>query len=314
MTEHNAYAYWEARQRGEKPTWKDNEPQCGYYRLRRSKDGPWLPVVIMFDEATGFALYVGKDLSDNINRDWRQCAERDVSYLAYSHCFTHGSWPGEAPTSDGRPRDNAGEQSLIEQLAERIALDKEWLDKFPKLETKLQADEAANRKGALGALRAKTDKEREAEKAPHWKECQRIDGEYNPTIKKADPLLKLLQQRIDVFDAEERARAAAAAAIIAATQPTPGPSLTGGGQPPLPSVAEPGVSEAPPPPTRYGTGVGRAVKAKPLPVAFTITDQDAVYQFHRDDPEVIALMQKLAKRCVDAGITCPGVAAQEKAA
>lgn len=43
-----------------------------------------------------------------------------------------------------------------------------------------------------------------------------------------------------------------------------------------------------------------------------IVDQDKVYAFFRDEPEVRDLLHKLAQRCIDSKITCPGVETVEE--
>lgn len=42
-------AWHRAYMRGDRPPQHDADPQCGWYQMRRVKDGPWIPVEIWCD-------------------------------------------------------------------------------------------------------------------------------------------------------------------------------------------------------------------------------------------------------------------------
>ncbi len=41
-----AYAWWRAALAGQRPPMHDGEPQCGFYRRKLVKGGPWVPATI----------------------------------------------------------------------------------------------------------------------------------------------------------------------------------------------------------------------------------------------------------------------------
>lgn len=52
-----AYAWWRSALAGQKPPMHDGDPQCGFYRRKLVKGGPWVPATIYLvseqDEETG---------------------------------------------------------------------------------------------------------------------------------------------------------------------------------------------------------------------------------------------------------------------
>ncbi|WP_296763757.1 hypothetical protein [Sediminimonas sp.] len=53
-SEHDAQAWWRAALRDPKTPRHDGDPKCGFYRMRKRKGGPWLPVEITLDQDVDF--------------------------------------------------------------------------------------------------------------------------------------------------------------------------------------------------------------------------------------------------------------------
>jgi hypothetical protein len=256
------------------PAFYDGQPQCGCYQTRyKNADNP-TPVRIYRDPSGDIIVTVDGIISTNPNKVWLACGRNSVTYEAYQHRIQTGSWPG-AITGIGANNPPADPlDCLILEVGKNI----EWLEHIGEIKTKQQGDEAANRADAIAKLCNQLDAVHKETKAPHWNECKRIDEVYLPSIKKGREVITKLKRAIGKF--------VAASVLVQNLQPTTAPPT-------------------PPPPATFGN-VGRKLTAEVKPTA-KIVDQSKVYLFCQEDPELKTLLQKLAQRALDSGITVPGV-------
>ncbi len=92
-TDADLYAFHAACLRGEHPPVFEDEPQCGFYRMRMIKGGPWVPVKIWclanvedgeLTEDEIMLAVVGRD-QDTLHwrRAWPRCANKPITEDAY---------------------------------------------------------------------------------------------------------------------------------------------------------------------------------------------------------------------------------------
>jgi hypothetical protein len=314
-TDEEFFAYHRAALDGLDPPMVDGKPQGGTYRMRRVKNGPWLPVMIDRDNGRIVIEIDGQTVSESEHaRVWSYCAKNPVEPEDLFYRLDHGAWPGEEapPAAGSQPGHNIADVDLLTQLTDKIESALTWLQSIGTVSNRQHLEAIANRIGSLREAKGKAEKAKEAEVGPLYRTYKAALDKYTRALNSAESAIKTLrkagedyvnaERQREIAAAEEARRAAEAdAARRAPASPNPTPEPT--------NV----VPMTPPPPVKqsFGGVVGRKISTRPKRVA-VVTDQDAVYQFHRADPDVVALLKKLAQRCVDADVTCPGVTIEEQ--
>ena len=282
------YAYWHAALAGILGPVQDGNPQQGFYRLRRHKDAPWLPVAIWRDEAGALQCMIGDAIAP-VDETWLRCARHSVPEDAYRLAVETGKWPGELddlpPAGIGdnmAPADPAEAATAV--IDDTVAEAKAWLDG-----RRIEAQADADRAEALIARLARATKEAEAQhkaqKAPHLEAGRAVDARWKPLIDNATGAVRMLKAALTPFlTAREAEKREAAAKAIA-----------GGAE----------VARADMRATTSGTG-GRKVSLRTRRRA-VIKDYAATLQFFADNPEVRHLVQSLADKVAGIGGTVPGV-------
>lgn len=317
MTE--IWQWWRDALAGKEQTIDGDSPQCGFYKMRDGKDGPWLPVMIRMDGEV-MRCRVGGNSDADPFKVWTWCAARPISKEDAKHAFETGSFPGDAPAAIG---DNSGDLSLVERLGEYVMASLEWL-KTAKITDKKTADIAANRRAHILSQVKAVEKEYDAKAAPHDEVLNALKAEYKPTLKGADEANKALRRALDAFanaeqerlvkeqrakyEAERKATEAARKAIEDARakqmRDDPIAAITSD-EPEIP------IPPPPPEPVRVTLG-GQSGKVAGLRTYWEceITDHAAALAHYANHPDVVALVQKLAKADVKnakGSITIPGV-------
>lgn len=325
------YAYWRAAREALKsalplPPIQDGKLQCGYYKTRFVKDGPWIPVAIFKDGGDIVVLVDGAE-AKNPNKAWLGCARHPIEYADYQHRIEKGSWPGErieAEPKVAKIGDNAPPEPTVEVLLPQT-LDsiKTWLEQNPILSDSV-ADIAGNKVGELRKLKSRAQEAHKVEKEPHLEACREVDDRYLPNVKRADAAIKYLLDKINVYFDGKRAKEKAAqeaeanrlAAIKAAEEKAVAAARAAAGRPAIEGVASPTPTAPPPPPVppaklAVGGAVGSKVSQRTVDVA-VITDIDACFQFFKTNPDVIEVLQKLAQKMIAAKMDVPGVVKEER--
>lgn len=297
------FDWWSQALTGQKVEINADAPQSGFYRLRRSKDGPWLPVMIRMHEGE-LRCRVGEDSAVNPHDIWTYCAGNPMSRERVAYAFKHGQWEGDDPTIG----DNSKSLSLVEQLNEYVSTSLAWL-KGRRIEDKKTADQAANRRAEVLRLKGLVEKEWDAKALPHDTVLKTLKQSYSEPVKQADLANAELRKAATEFakaeekrlqdeanakhEAERKAAAAAAKAVLEqrAKQVADDPvaALTS---------PEPELPMAPPPPAPVKVALGGQVgKVSGLRSYWEaeITDQTAALAHYANHPDVIALILKLAK-------------------
>lgn len=326
MTEktENIWKHWQDALAGREVAISPNEPQCGFYKMRKGRNGPWVPVMIRYDESGILRCRVGNDSSADPHDVWTWCADRPISKHDAKTAFETGRFPGDGPTIGDNSK--ADTRSLVEQLRDYVHATLDWL-KGRKIETKVEADQVANRRAEILRITKLCEAERDAKAAPHRKALDELKAEYKPALDEAEEANWLLRQaatdfaraeearlereRREKWEREEAAKAKARAALEEQRrqklESDPIAALTD----PAPSME--GLEAADPPndPVKVSLGgqVGRVSGLRSYWEA-EIVDYEKALAHYAQHPDVRALVVKLAKAEIKASkgtAVIPGV-------
>ena len=175
-----SYTYWRNALQGQLGPIHENDPQCGYYRMRWRRGGEWIPVAI-FREDDGEVLALCKGEMKDAFEVWTWCCRYPVDYEVYRAVAEEGKpWPedsfiggladpaamGPYPTTvnpSPAPLPTIGHNSsgvteaegLLEEIDALNYLSSNWLDEIGTVSSQSDADRAANyAEAGLAALEA----------------------------------------------------------------------------------------------------------------------------------------------------------------
>lgn len=310
------WKFWRDALAGKEQTIDADSPQCGFYKIRDGKDGPWLPVMIRMD-GSEMRCRVGDNSDADPLKIWTWCAGRPISKEDAKHAFDTGSFPGDAPAAIG---DNSGEVSIADQIKDYAAQAIGWFRKTGIKDEKSK-DMAANYRAELLRLSKEADTNRVAEKKPHDDAAKAVQAKWKPVIDTADGAAEELRAGLTAFmtaekrrleaeqrskwEAEQKAAAEQRAKIEAerAKQKRDDPiaALTS---------PEPELPMAPPPPepvkVQAGGQRGRKTGLREV-TRYVVTDHAKALAFFAESEDVRELVGKLADRASKAGVAVPGV-------
>lgn len=280
----------------------ENSPQPGFYR---TKDGH--PVAIWRDSDGFLVMLRGDDLVGERDTGdvWLRCLNRPVSEDHYNMKRDLGVWHDENTAVSATTGHNIKNSDDPADIATMIADLVRAADAL-KIDDDDTAAQAQSIRARLNELGGKADKLREVEKAPSLEAGRKIDKKWQPMIKEADAGSKKMRAAIGKWEdakreAERKRQAEIEAARIAAEE---------AGRPAPEPEPEP-QNEAPR--ARVSGAYGRAASVRVRVVAVAITDGIAVYKRYRNNPDVIALLLKLAQRDIDSDIAVDGIETEERA-
>lgn len=280
------YQWWKDALAGNRPPIHEDQPQPGYYKVKRGQGEPWQGCAIWPSKTDGRLLAaVGR--KPNVNpvdpyKIWTWAAKHPISLDDYKHFAEHGHLPGELPARDH----NRPPQTLEGDINEAIEIADAWLASNV-IKDRHSMDMAANLRGRLLELAKQAEDRREHEKRPHIKAGREIDAKYRPIITKAreaaEPLRAALTAYMREQEEAERAKRQAEAEKHAAEASPPEPvKVQAGGQ--------------------YGRKTGlRTV------VRFEVDDYRLIWPEFMQHPEVVALITKLAIARAKTGVEVPGL-------
>ena len=303
------WQFWRDALAGKSQDIDADAPQCGFYKRRERKDGPWLPVMIRYDGAGVLRCRVG----DNSNADpiavWVRCAGNPVTKEDAKIAFETGSFPGEVAAIG----DNSADLSLAEQIADFAKQALTWFFKSG-IKDKKSADMAANYRAELLRLRKQADEKRKEEKRPHLAASRAIDANWKPLIEEAegaaneirDGLTRWMREEEKRLLAEQEAerKALEAARVEAIAQynrnmaEDPIATLTGPA-PELPPEPEPVKVQA-------GGQRGKKTGFREV-TRYVVTDYAAALAHVKDHPDVRAAVEKVCAAQAKSGAVVPGV-------
>jgi hypothetical protein len=88
-----SFTYWHNALSGNYGPIHENDPQCGYYRMRLRRGGEWVPVAI-FREDDGEVIALCKGEMKDAFEVWTWCCRYPVDYEVYRAVVEEGKhWP-----------------------------------------------------------------------------------------------------------------------------------------------------------------------------------------------------------------------------
>ena len=226
-----SYTYWHNALSGNFGPIHENDPQCGYYRMRLRRGGEWIPVAI-FREDDGEVLALCKGEMKDAFEVWTWCCRYPVDYEVYKAVAEEGKpWPEDVlvsgiadtaakssfPTT-GKPspapfptigHNSSGvteAEGLLEEIEVLKYLSSTWLEEIGSIATQTDANRAANYAERFGMLETKAEALRTSAKRPILEEGRRIDAEWKPVIAKASNNKAKMKKALEPYLLSERER------------------------------------------------------------------------------------------------------------
>jgi len=309
------FQWWRDALAGNTGAIEEPTPQSGYYRMRRGKDGPWLPVAIWQRDGE-LVCRVGND-TKNAHDVWTWCAGNPVAKDAAKQAFDTGSWPGDVPQMG----DNSGTLSIQEEITDAVTQALAWLTKSG-VKDKTAADTAANWRARLLDLGKRADKQRETEKRPHDEAAKAVQAKWKPAIDEATEAANRIRDSLTAWmraeDARQRAEQEAfrrtaeeAARKQSEAQESARKAAEAANLPPPPEPEPISLPLPEPEPVRVQAGGQRGRKAGLRTITkYVITDYGKALAHVKDHPDVIEAVTKVASAQAKAGAIVPGVESQ----
>jgi hypothetical protein len=313
------FAWWRDALAGKNPPIHDGHPQPGYYKARRAKDQPWLPVAIWYrpgknaGELGELVCRVASEMRDPLKM-WSWVAKNPVDKESAKFAFEHGRWPDDAEDTPPPAGHNAPPRTLFEEIDAAVELAEQFRKATPKIETEEQANRAANIRDKLLDLRKKAETEHETEKRPHLEAGRAVDKKYKPVITAATdavaPLRDLLtpwlvakQKKLDeAAEAERKRLAAEEAERIAAQAKMHGMEID-----PTEVAAEVAAKLEPAKPAKAQAGGARGSKTGLATVTYVeFHDYTAAVLDVQGKPEVRDAVARVCLTLLKAGIEVKG--------
>ena len=203
MQDAKDYEFWRAALRGQKQPVQESNPQCGFYKRRLAKDGPWLPIAVWRNKDDQIVCCFEGRLVDPLQH-WTFAAKYPVSEMAYRHYIRAGHWPDETPEA---PRSNMPSdpfEALTLEVQDKLEQAQTWLKTIPQTPSETDANMARNMQAALLQLNKRADVLHKAEKQPHLDAGRAVDAKFD--FRKA--VATVADRLRDVFTAFMRAEEA----------------------------------------------------------------------------------------------------------
>ena len=206
---------WRERLAGVDVALVTDQPQSGYYRMRKSKDSAWLPVAI-WDAGEEKICRVADEKVDPLSV-WHWCAKHPVGKEDAKAAFETGQWPDmPAPVVSNMPSDPY--EALLAEINDKTEQAKAWLKDHPKgALSQTEADLARNMEAQIQALQKRADAMHKEAKAPHLEASRAVDQRFD-FRKEMDPIKKSLKGAWGAFAAAEERRLRAEAEAAAAAE------------------------------------------------------------------------------------------------
>ena len=321
------YTYWHNALMGQFGPIHENDPQCGYYRMRLRRGGEWVPVAI-FREDDGEVIALCKGEMKDAFEVWTWCCRYPVHYEVYRAVAEEGKpWPEDVmvsgladPTAKSPypPADNPSPttlptighnssgvteaEGLLEEIEALKYLSSTWLEEIGSIATQTDADRAANYAERFGMLETKAEALRTSAKRPILEEGRRIDADWKPVIARASDNKAKMKKALEPYLLSERER------ILKEQAEQEAALLTGVGEGYDASSSLSSTTTTLPP--RAGTH-GRRIGLRTKKVVSVVDDEAFISGFKSNDrfwrDEAIRLsMLKLAESDLAAGYQVPG--------
>jgi hypothetical protein len=308
------YAYWEARQRGEDPQAVNEQPECGFYRVRRVKGGPFVPLAIFpsSGEIIGFigAHSIGEEIeADKLGRMWPWACKNDISEAVYRDVAENGKdWPDVDATVSAAQREAIGGNNPPDEaalLAEQIANARAGIADYATITDDDHNARAQTLRARLQELSRNADTLRKGLKKPHQDLADAVDEKWMPLVKSSKADADKIKAAMEAFATAKIRKRETEQAAIDAEQAKFSDNLQTLG------VRVPAFAPPPPLPTQVKGAIGKAAHIGERLEIKSVDDIDLLFAHFKLEPDVRQCLVKLAKIAVDAGQTVPGITVEK---
>lgn len=308
-----SYTYWHEALKGNFGPVHEGDYQYGFFRKRVSRGGTFVPVAIWGGQ-DGTICLVDNRAADPIEV-WGYCCQYPVTEEQYRQRVASGRWHDEDEAVNSSlahaAENESGDPAAV--LADQIDAAMQGVSGYEDIRDDESAAKAQGLRSRLLELSGQADKERDKQKRPHLEAGRAIDSVFQPLVKKAkegaDAIRKALgdhetrkAREADRIrrEQEEAQRKALAEAQKASGTLQPAPVA------PAPVPAPEPVPEQ----TQVRGAYGRAATIKVKRIA-VVQDLPAAVAHFQNHPDVVALIQRLSQKALDAGYNVPGVTVDE---
>lgn len=285
------------------------EPQAGFWR-KRNKSGRDVPVAIWHDGHEMVALIDGK--LGNADDIWTWVCDWPIHEDVYRAVAENGQpWPGSDPVVEEQVGvgHNSGSIDEAEAFADQIDAAEKGKDAYAKITDDEQLAAAQSLRSRLLELKSDGEKKHKREKEPWLEGGRAVDKKWLPNVKRAQAAADFIRAAMGAYETEKlRKQREVDAARLAEVEVRKEAEKNS-----RPAAAEPVPDPAPVTTAPIRGSYGRAASVSVINVVTAITDQDALYAFLKDHPDLKNCMFDLAKRAVAKGHTVPGVTVEEQA-
>jgi hypothetical protein len=309
---------------GERVPVNANDPISGYFRTKRVKDGPYLPIKITrvpgdFEDSFDILLNGRPSTTEGIG--WPYPARHPITKEAYDYFMAEGRWRDIDDVVERQQNGNNAPTDPDILLAEQIEAAKAGAKAYAKIEDDETATRAQTLRSRLLELSGQADKARVAEKEPHLSASRDVDAKWQPLVKDAKATADMLRaslsdhetRKLQARRAEEKLAQEAAErerkAILADAEAMAAQT----GKPVVIEAIAP-LPVQPAAPAKIKGAAGRAASVSTVRVVHSVTDFQALALHFREYPEVKALLVKFANEQLKLGNQVPGIVTQEVAA
>jgi hypothetical protein len=321
MSAHSDYAYWTNALAGTLGPVSDGHPECGFYRRRQFKDGPFVPVAIWKQDGEFIALVDGKtaDAADI----WTWVCDKPITEAEYHKVMAGEGWsdePRAATIPTNMPTDPfealkiefAAEQEVAAELLAKPVTDQQHADQIAVLTKRLTG------------IKSKATNLHKVEKQPFLDGGREVDDKYRDLKEEPETLTKKLKRHLDAYllelqrqeqerqrkareeaDRKQREAAEAAAAASAAND-------DGAQKEALRKADEAAQAEREAQARNASAGRTGAKVALRTYTFATITDFDTLLMALKDRPEIRECVEALANRAAKSGVELPGMAISQE--
>lgn len=306
------YEFWQNALKGEIGQITENEPQPGFYRKRTGKAKGYAPVALW--EMDGKMVGVCDLQVIDPLEVWTYCCMHPITQDQYWNQVNTGAWHDEdlATTASLSPPPvghNQGPTDPAEILSEQITAALAGVEAYAEVKDDETASKAQSLRSRLLELSREADGIRVKTKEPHLEAGRAVDTLYQPLVKNskagADTIAKALGAHetrkaraaaIEAQKAEETRRKAAGALQAKA---------------PIGVIIEPEAAPMPVAAAPIKGAYGKAASVRVIKVV-TVSEQQKVYEYFKDNLKLVALLHSLAQTFVDANFDVPGVTIEEQ--
>jgi len=202
MSQDNPWAWWQAALEGNIGPMHEGQPEQGYYRTR-FKGGQWEPVVLWRGDDGEWLGRRGDKMVDDAGDLWNFCRTHPVTVEAWEKAINGGGWDDEPPApamGHNLPADPFEALSLEYQAEKELAA--ELLKKEVKTED--QASQIAILSKRVASVSKKATDLHKVEKQPHLDAGRAVDDKYRYLKEDPADLSKQLKRHLDAYLIEQQ--------------------------------------------------------------------------------------------------------------